>query len=164
MPQPNPTPQKGPQLGKKKGLNPGPKKPAVPRDEPIGLIGNRSGGFDGKRMPDSKGVRNGDMGVRKGVRGLTPAGRVVTGRLKTGGAVMGRLTPAAGARTTGACGARTTPGLAPPPWAPAAPRCANPLAGMRARAQSDSTVQIVLRLTAGQRAVGFVAHPPDPEE
>src|SRR5579864_5191304 len=107
MPQPNPAPQKGLQLGKKNGLNPIPKKRVVPRNGPNGLIGNRSGGLDGKRMPDIRGVRNGATGVRKGVRGM-PAGWVMIGRVKMGGAVTGRLTPPSGARTTGARGARTT--------------------------------------------------------
>src|SRR6266568_7431840 len=130
MPQPNAIPQKGLQLGKKNGLKPSPKKPAVPRNGPIGrigpigpigLIGNRRGGRDGKKMPEEvSGRRNGVTGLRKEFRGA-PAGRVMMGRVITGLAAVGRPTPAAGARMTGACGARNTPGLAPPAWAPAAP-------------------------------------------
>src|SRR6266700_5272016 len=131
MPQPSAIPQKGLQLEKKNGLKPSPKKPAVPRNGtigrigpigPIGLIGNRRGGRDGKKMPEEvSGRRNGVTGLRKEFRGVMPAGRVMMGRVITGVAAVGRLTPAAGARTTGACGARNTPGLAPPAWAPAAP-------------------------------------------
>src|SRR6266566_2920216 len=104
MPQPNAIPQKGLQVGKKNGLKPSPKKPAVPRNGPmgrigpIGLIGNRRGGRDGKKMPEEvSGRRNGVTGLRKEFRGVMPAGRVMMGRVITGVAALGWLTPAAGA-------------------------------------------------------------------